>query len=91
MRNYGQHNALLCGIRAARYATLVTLDDDLQHPPEEVPVLVGALTEGIDVVYGAPRSKQHGRWRNAASLITRLALQNVMGADTARHARPAAR
>src|SRR5258707_14634803 len=34
-RNYGQHNALLCGIRAACHAVIVTLDDDLQHPPEE--------------------------------------------------------
>jgi undecaprenyl-phosphate 4-deoxy-4-formamido-L-arabinose transferase len=36
-RNYGQHNALLCGIRAAKYDIVVTMDDDLQHPPEEVP------------------------------------------------------
>jgi len=39
-RNYGQHNALLCGIRAARHATVVTLDDDLQNPPEEIPKLL---------------------------------------------------
>jgi len=37
MRNYGQHNALLCGIRAARFEILVTVDDDLQHPPELIP------------------------------------------------------
>jgi glycosyltransferase involved in cell wall biosynthesis len=36
MRNYGQHNALLCGIRAAKYDLVVTMDDDLQHPPEEI-------------------------------------------------------
>ena len=35
-RNYGQHNALLCGIRAARFGIIVTLDDDLQNPPEEI-------------------------------------------------------
>jgi glycosyltransferase involved in cell wall biosynthesis len=35
MRNYGQHNALLCGIRAARYGVIVTMDDDLQHPVSE--------------------------------------------------------
>ncbi len=35
-RNYGQHNALLCGIRLARNETIVTLDDDLQNPPEEI-------------------------------------------------------
>ena len=36
MRNYGQHNALLCGVRAARYEIMITMDDDLQHPPEEI-------------------------------------------------------
>src|SRR5918993_5335821 len=40
MRNYGQHNALLCGIRAARHPVVVTLDDDLQNPPEEIPKLL---------------------------------------------------
>ncbi len=40
MRNYGQHNALLCGIRAAKYDLVVTMDDDLQHPPEEIPRLL---------------------------------------------------
>ena len=39
-RNYGQHNALLCGIRAAHYAVVVTLDDDLQNPPEEIGKLI---------------------------------------------------
>src|SRR5436190_4991937 len=36
MRNYGQHNTILCGIRAARFEVAVTMDDDLQHPPEEI-------------------------------------------------------
>ncbi|HYF66254.1 MAG TPA: glycosyltransferase, partial [Herpetosiphonaceae bacterium] len=43
MRNYGQHNALLCGIRAASNDVIVTMDDDLQHPPEEVPKLLEKL------------------------------------------------
>ena len=84
MRNYGQHNALLCGIRAARYATLVTMDDDLQHPPELLPRLLAAFTPDTDVVYGAPEREQHGLLRNLASVITKLALQNAMGAKTAR-------
>src|ERR1039458_2679699 len=37
MRNYGQHNALMCGFRHARGEVVVTMDDDLQNPPEEVP------------------------------------------------------
>lgn len=83
-RNYGQHNALLCGIRAAQGAVIVTLDDDLQHPPEELPTLLAALTEEVDVVYGTPAQDQHGLWRTLASQVTKLALQTAMGASTAR-------
>jgi undecaprenyl-phosphate 4-deoxy-4-formamido-L-arabinose transferase len=84
MRNYGQHNALLCGIRAARYDVIVTIDDDLQHPPEEIPKLLAALAGGYDVVYGTPEQEQHGLGRDFASWVTKLALQNVMGAEIAR-------
>lgn len=84
MRNYGQHNALLCGIRMARGVVIVTMDDDLQHPPEEIPKLLAKLAEGIDVVYGTPQQEQHGVWRDLASRITKLALQSAMGAATAR-------
>jgi undecaprenyl-phosphate 4-deoxy-4-formamido-L-arabinose transferase len=83
-RNYGQHNALLCGIRAARHDIVVTLDDDLQNPPEEIPALLARLAEGFDVVYGTPAQEQHGLLRDRASQITKLALQGAMGADTAR-------
>lgn len=86
MRNFGQHNALLCGIRAARHDVIVTMDDDLQNPPEEIPKLLEKLGEGFDVVYGTPETKQHGIFRNLASRITRVALQSSMGAETARHA-----
>ena len=84
MRNYGQHNALLCGLRAACYATSVTIDDDLQHPPEEIPRLLARLAEGEDVVYGTPIKGRHTLWRNLASYLTRLALQGAMGVENAR-------
>jgi undecaprenyl-phosphate 4-deoxy-4-formamido-L-arabinose transferase len=84
MRNYGQHNALLCGIRAAQHDVVVTMDDDLQHPPEEIDTLIAKLGEGFDVVYGRPARAQHGLWRNLASGATKLVLQSSMGADTAR-------
>jgi glycosyltransferase involved in cell wall biosynthesis len=84
MRNYGQHNALLCGIRRARHELIVTLDDDLQNPPEEIARLLAALAPGVDVVYGTPERLQHGCWRNLASWITKFALQDAMGAATAR-------
>ena len=84
MRNYGQHNALLCGIRSARYELVITMDDDLQHPPEELHRLVVRLEEGFDVVYGTPAQEQHGLLRDLASQVTKLALQSAMGVETAR-------
>ena len=85
MRNYGQHNAILCGVRLAEGDVVITIDDDLQNPPEEIPRLITKLAEGYDVVYGTPTAQQHELWRVLASWITRLALQQVLGAETARH------
>jgi len=83
MRNYGQHAALLCGIRAARHEVTITMDDDLQNPPEEIPLLVSKLQEGYDVVYGVPAYQKHGLLRNLASHITKIVLQSAMGASSA--------
>jgi undecaprenyl-phosphate 4-deoxy-4-formamido-L-arabinose transferase len=85
MRNYGQHNALLCGIRAAKYEVIVTMDDDLQHPPEEIPRLLSRLEEGFDVVYGAPEKEQNGLLRALASRITRLALRAAASSKVAKN------
>lgn len=84
LRNYGQHNALLCGIRAARYGAIATMDDDLQNPPEELPKLVAGLTGNIQVVYGMASSRPHGVWRTVASRVTRLALAAAIGIERAR-------
>ena len=84
MRNYGQHNALLCGVRSARFDRVVTIDDDLQNPPDEIPALLAKLDEGYDVVYGTPIRQQHSLWRKLASYFTRLALQSTMGVENAR-------
>ncbi len=84
MRNYGQHNALLCGIRAARFEITVTMDDDLQNPPEEIPKLLDKLNEGYDVVYGTPEREQHGFLRDIASQVTKISLKTAMGIDTAK-------
>jgi undecaprenyl-phosphate 4-deoxy-4-formamido-L-arabinose transferase len=83
-RNYGQHNALLCGVRAASAPVVVTMDDDLQNPPEEIPKLLKKLDEGFDVVYGYPEHERHPPWRRLASVMTKLVLQKSMGAKTAR-------
>jgi glycosyltransferase involved in cell wall biosynthesis len=82
MRNVGQHNALLCGIRAARFGIIVTMDDDLQHPPEEIPKLLAALARSNDdVVYGAAEHRRHGMTRNLATFVTMIALRTVMSGD----------
>ncbi|MCD6356509.1 MAG: glycosyltransferase family 2 protein [Anaerolineaceae bacterium] len=80
-RNYGQHNALLCGIRQARYSVIITMDDDLQHPPEEIKKLTDKLSEGYDVVYGIPSKLVHSKWRNFSSRFTKLFLAKVLGIE----------
>ena len=84
LRNYGQHNATLCGILAAQYEVIITLDDDLQHPPEEIPNLLAKLAEGYDVVYGVPRRRPHSWWRNSFSVLAKFVLSYVMGIPTVR-------
>ena len=83
MRNYGQHNALLCGIRASRHDIIVTIDDDLQQSPEEIPQLLAKLADGYDVVYGKPARERHGLWRNIGSRIGKAALATATGGEVA--------
>ena len=61
------------------------MDDDLEHPPEEIFTLLAKLAEGFDVVYGFPEQQQHGLLRDLASELTKLALRSSMSAETARH------
>lgn len=84
MRNYGQHNASLCGLRAARHEICVTMDQDLQHPPEEIPALLAELGKGFDVVYGAPRKLPQGFLRNFMTRAVKSILANVMGVPSVR-------
>lgn len=69
-RNYGQHNAIACGFGFAKGQVIVTMDDDLQHPPSEIIKLLDKYEEtGADLVYGQYISKQHAKWRNAGSTV----------------------
>ncbi len=83
MRNYGQHNALLQGILKARHEVIVTIDDDLQNPPEEIPKLLSRLEAGYDVVYGTPGKKQHQLGRRVGSSFIRLLLRPAVGKEIA--------
>jgi undecaprenyl-phosphate 4-deoxy-4-formamido-L-arabinose transferase len=82
-RNYGQHNALIAGVRAARYEVIVTMDDGLQHPPEEIPRLLDALTDDVDLVYARPR-KEPGFVRNFTSQMIKVVLSGSLGVGSAR-------
>lgn len=84
LRNVGQHAALLAGIRLARGSVIVTLDDDLQQPPEEIPKLLAALDAGCDVVYGVPRHARHSASRRLGSGVLRLLLAGMLGWRSAR-------
>ena len=63
-KNFGQHNAVLCGLNYARGEYIITMDDDLQNPPEEIPKLIDKMQEGYPVVYGRYKIKQHSRVEN---------------------------
>jgi undecaprenyl-phosphate 4-deoxy-4-formamido-L-arabinose transferase len=70
MRNYGQHNTLMCGLEKARGRYIVTMDDDLQNPPEEIPKLLAHIeAHSLDLVYGCPDDRKHAGWRNLGSAV----------------------
>ncbi len=79
MRNYGQHNALLAGVYSAKYEVIVTMDDDLQHPPEEIPKLLSALKDNIDLVYGREKKVRRGFVRRTGSRAIKWALAKLTG------------
>jgi len=81
MHNYGQHNAILAGIQSAQYDITITLDDDLQHPPEEIPKLLAKMEEGYDVVYGKPAERHHRAWRNVGSYFLKTSLKIILGSE----------
>ena len=69
LRNYGQHTATFCGFQKASGDYVITLDDDMQNPPDEIIHLIKKAKEGYDVVFGKYREKKHSYYRNLGSLI----------------------
>lgn len=67
--NYGQHMAILAGFQATRGEIIVTLDADLQNPPEEIGALVEKMREGYDYVGSIRRKRQDAAWRTFASKL----------------------
>lgn len=84
-RNYGQHNALVAGIREAQFEVVVTMDDDLQHLPEQVPLMLAALEgDRLDLVYGVPHIEEHGFLRSLASRSVKAGMSATLGVRSAR-------
>lgn len=79
-RNYGEHNAVLTGLRQTSGSAIVTMDDDLQNPPEEVLNLYRTLVDrDLDVVYGTfTEKKQHSLFRNLGSRLANLTADLVL-------------
>jgi len=77
-RNYGQHSAVICGLANARGEIVVTLDADLQNPPEEIPRLVAKADEGYDVVGSVRTNRQDTLFRRVASgFINRMVMKST--------------
>ncbi|MBR0670641.1 glycosyltransferase family 2 protein [Neoroseomonas soli] len=78
-RNFGEHNAVMTGLRHARGAYVITMDDDLQNPPEEVLKLYDhARLGGFDVVYTRYAVKEHEGWRNIGSRFANWVADQLM-------------
>lgn len=80
-KNFGQHNALMCGMNYARGKFVVTIDDDLQIPPEEILKLIHKQKESnADLVYGIYGKKQHHQVRNLGSTVIKQVFKWVFDA-----------
>jgi undecaprenyl-phosphate 4-deoxy-4-formamido-L-arabinose transferase len=78
-RNYGQHAAVMAGFGQARGDVIVTLDADLQNPPEEIPVLLRAIADGHDAVGGVRRRRQDSVLRRSASRLMNAIMHRLTG------------
>lgn len=81
MRNFGQHNAVMCGLSHCRGKLVVTMDDDLQHPPEEIPRLKKAMDEATaDVVVASYYTdKKHSLFRNTGTFLAKQMFFYTLG------------
>lgn len=77
LKNYGQHTAVFCGIKVSTGDYLITMDDDLQNPPEEIVHLVSKAAEGHDMVFGEFRRKQHASYRRWGSKLIEVINRRV--------------
>lgn len=78
--NFGQHSAAMCGFAHAKGEYVITMDDDLQHPPEEIVKLVKTITEGnFSVVYGQYDKRKYKWFKNIASMALNKLISRITG------------
>lgn len=78
MRNFGQHNGIMCGLNHARGDLVMGMDDDLQTHPSQIPALIRKMEEGYDVVYGVYRQSANGPIKNFTSWLNRVTAQKLL-------------
>jgi glycosyltransferase involved in cell wall biosynthesis len=81
-RNFGQHPAIMAGFNAAGGEVIITLDADLQNPPEEIPKLIEKLDDGYEVVFGVFQKRKHSAFRRAGSQFAKSMLARVSPVKT---------
>jgi glycosyltransferase involved in cell wall biosynthesis len=78
-KNFGQHNATMCGFNICTGSYVITIDDDLQNPPEEIVKLYRKISEGYDAVFGIPLIKEHDKYKNLGSYFLRRMNHRIFG------------
>lgn len=79
MRNFGQHNALMCAMNFASGDYVIGMDDDLQTHPSQLPVIIRKMEEGYDIVYGIYRKSTNGTFKNFTSWLNRVTSGILLG------------
>jgi polyisoprenyl-phosphate glycosyltransferase len=78
-KNVGQHNAIMAGLAHSRGESIVVMDDDLQHPPSAIPLLLKALENGADVCYGRFVQRKHALWKRVGSKFNDMVATLLLG------------
>jgi undecaprenyl-phosphate 4-deoxy-4-formamido-L-arabinose transferase len=79
-KNVGQHNALMAGLRHAQGDMIVTMDDDLQHNPSYIPVMINKIDEGFDLVYAKFSRREHSSWKVVGSKLNSFLARKLISA-----------
>lgn len=82
-RNFGQHPAIFCGFANSKGDFIITMDDDLQHPPEEIPKLISVMDErdDVDAIIASYEGRHHGPIRKLGTKVSVWATSKMLGKD----------